>query len=111
MALLAKKVKSSTLMETLVATVLIVIVFMIASMVLNTLFASSINQNDNQIRQELLQLQYKYEHELLQLPYSDELNQWNITVTQQDFNNRSEVLFLATQMQTNKEVTYKILNN
>ena len=111
MALLAKKVKSSTLMETLVATVLIVIVFMIASMVLNTLFASSINQNDNQVRQELLQLQYKYEHELLQLPYSDELNQWNITVTQQDFNNRSEVLFLATQMQTNKEVTYKILNN
>lgn len=111
MALLAKKVKSSTLMETLVATVLIVIVFMIASMVLNTLFASSINQNDNQVRQELLQLQYKYEHELLQLPYSDELNQWNITVTQQDFNNRSEVLFLATQMQTNKEVTYKISNN
>ena len=111
MAVLAKKVKSSTLMETLVATVLIVIVFMIASMVLNTLFASSINQNDNQIRQELLQLQYKYEHELLQLPYSDELNQWNITVTQQDFNNRSEVLFLATQMQTNKEVTYKISNN
>ena len=111
MALLAKKVKSSTLMETLVATVLIVIVFMIASMVLNTLFASSINQNDNQVRQELLQLQYKYEHELLQLPYSDELNQWNITVTQQDFNNRLEVLFLATQMQTNKEVTYKILNN
>ena len=111
MALLAKKVKSSTLMETLVATVLIVIVFMIASMVLNTLFASSINQNDNQVRQELLQLQYKYEYELLQLPYSDELNQWNITVTKQDFNNRSEVLFLATQMQTNKEVTYKILNN
>ena len=111
MALLAKKVKSSTLMETLVATVLIVIVFMIASMVLNTLFASSINLNDNQVRQELLQLQYKYEHELLQLPYSDELNQWNITVTKQDFNNRLEVLFLATQMQTNKEVTYKILNN
>ena len=48
-------------METLVATVLIVVVFMMASMTLNTLFVTSIEQNDGPIRQELLFLQYRYE--------------------------------------------------
>ncbi len=40
-----KKIKAFTLMETLVATVLIVIVFMISSMLLNNLFYNSIKDN------------------------------------------------------------------
>jgi Tfp pilus assembly protein PilV len=111
MAVLTKKIKGSTLMETLVATVLIVIVFMVASMVLNNLFASSISQNDNQVKQELLKLQYQYQNGILKVPYKNEFNQWSINVTEHNFNNESQVLFSATQLLSNKEVTYKIRND
>ena len=40
-----KRIKGSTLMETLVATVLIVVVFMMASLTLNALFSTTITTN------------------------------------------------------------------
>jgi len=111
MAVLIRKIKASTLMETLVATVLIVIVFMVSSTVLNNLFAGSISQNDNQARQELLQLQYKYEHGLLELPYVDKIDTWEIAVNEVKLSKTSQVVFSATQKLTNKEVVFKILND
>ena len=38
-----KKIKASTLMETLVATVLIIVVFMAASMILNNMFLNAMS--------------------------------------------------------------------
>ena len=70
-------------METLVATVLIVVVFMGASMVLNNLFTTSIQLNDNWVRQELLRLQYQYQNGQLLLPYRTKLGSWDIEVSTQ----------------------------
>lgn len=106
-----KKVKSSTLMETLVATVLIVVIFLMASMVLNTLFASSIAQNDSKIRQELLQLQYQYQNNKLKLPYYGNQDNWSIEVSEIDWNDKTQVVFYALEEKTKKEVVLKQYND
>ena len=107
MALL-KRIQASTLMETLVSTVLIVIVFMVASMVLNSLFAGSIAQNDDPVQQELLQLQYRYTHGKLEMPYYDELGSWEIVVTQTDGDATRTASFEATHSTTDKKITVEI---
>ena len=58
-----KKIKASTLMETLVASVLIVVVFMISSMILNNLFSNTIKSNTRAIEAHINELQYLYINE------------------------------------------------
>ena len=94
-------------METLVATVLIVVIFLMASMILNGLFATSIVQNDTPIRQELLQLQYRYQNHKLTLPYYDQHQNWDIEVIEVDWNATTQVVFSAVEQQTKKEVVLK----
>jgi len=74
-----KKIKGSTLMETLVATVLIVVVFMIASMILNNLFSNSIKSNTRVIDAHLNELEYFYTSDKLSLPYYDDFKSWQIS--------------------------------
>ena len=103
MALL-KKIKAATLMETLVATVLIVLVFMIASMVLNSLFASSIRANEKQARAYLLHLQYQHQNGGLELPYNEVLDSWQIQVYQMEEQGAAQILFTARDSSIRKEI-------
>jgi len=105
MALL-KKLKASTLMETLVATVLIVVVFMMASMTLNALFATTVQSNDDLARQELLFLQYRYGHGKLSLPYYDELDAWDIKVEERVWQGTEQVIFSAVNTSNDRELTF-----
>ncbi len=95
-------------METLVATVLIVVVFMMASMTLNTLFVTSMEQNDGPIRQELLFLQYRYAHGKLSLPHFEEHEHWEIKVEQQTWHDTEQVIFSAMNTRNNKEITFSL---
>ena len=70
MALL-KKVSSATLVEVLVATVLVVIIFMIASMILNNLITSTYKQNTHAIETKLNRLEYDIQHHTIDLPYEE----------------------------------------
>lgn len=104
-----KKIKASTLMETLVATVLIVIVFMMASMTLNSLFVNTVAGNTNEVTQELLFLQYQYENGQLELPYFDELGDWKIIVEEQEWKSNGKINFSAEHLSTKKEVSFSLL--
>ncbi|WP_228235559.1 hypothetical protein [Allomuricauda sp. M10] len=104
-----KKIKASTLMETLVATVLIVIVFMMASMTLNSLFANTVASNTNEVTQELLFLQYQYENGQLELPYFDELGNWEIKVEEQEWKSNGKINFSAEHLSIKKEVTFSLV--
>ena len=95
-------------METLVATVLIVVVFMVASLVLNTLFSSSISQNDQIIRQELLELQYRYENNKLEVPYYGEMGAWQLEVTEVNWQGRDKAVFLAVHEISQKELKVEV---
>lgn len=73
-----KKIKASTLMETMVATVLIVIIFMVSSLVLNALFGVQVNGNLQPLKNHLHQLEYHYQHHNISLPFYEVWNEWEI---------------------------------
>ena len=86
MALL-KKIRASTLMETMVATILIVIIFMVASLIMNSLMAAQVNANTGNISERLHRLEYQYANGLLQLPYQEDWNDWSIrAILEKDVN-------------------------
>lgn len=99
-----KKIKGSTLMETLVATVLIVIVFMIASMVLNSMLSGNIRQHTELAEERLHALEYQYRNQGIQLPYYEDFESWEITITEQQLGNRVLVLLEAENPTTQKTI-------
>ncbi len=104
-----KKIKGSTLMETLVSSVLIVIIFMIASMILNNLFSNSIKNNTKIIETKLNKLQYQYLKDNIVLPYSDSYKKWNFSVEVINENGFKQIEFEAFNAETNKRLT-KLIN-
>jgi len=78
---LDERVKASTLMETLVATVLIVIIFMIASMTMNKLLNRNIKQNTELAEERLHALEYQYKNKGLKLPYYEDFESWEISIS------------------------------
>ena len=95
-------------METLVATVLIVVVFMMASMTLNALFATTVKNNDEGVRQELFFLQYQYGHGKLSVPYYDEWDEWDIKVEERVWQGTDQVIFSAVNTSNDRELTYYV---
>ncbi len=104
-----KKVKGSTLMETLVATVIIVIVFMVTSMTLNNLFSNTLTNNTREIDSYLNKLEYLYITDKLILPYNDDFKAWEVTVMRSNNNNLSTILFEAQNLKTHKTLTRNII--
>lgn len=110
MALL-KKTSASTLMETLVASVLIVLVFMITSMILNNMFSNSIKNNTRDMDAHLNELEYLYKREKLTVPYQDDYKDWQITIEAITENGTHSVRFEALNSSTNKNITKTIHEN
>lgn len=101
MALL-KKIKASSLMETLVATVLIVIIFMVSSMVLNNIIARNVRQNTERVEERMNRLEYEYRHRAFQLPYLEDFESWEISVFNRSEKNGPEVVVEAMNTGTKK---------
>ncbi|CAG2532849.1 hypothetical protein MAR621_03043 [Maribacter dokdonensis] len=75
-----KKIRASSLMETLVATVLIVIIFMISSMVLNNIISGNIRQNTEKIEERMNRLEYEFKNRAIALPYQEDFETWHISM-------------------------------
>ncbi len=75
-----KKLKASTLMETMVATVLIVVIFMLSSLILNSLFSAQVKNNLQPLKTRLTKLEYLYNNKRIVLPYYEEWQGWEITI-------------------------------
>lgn len=105
-----KKIQASTLMETLVSTVLIVIIFMISSMLLNNMFANSVRYNTHFMSEHLHELQYRYQNNELQPPYQEELAVWEIQVFEEHREGMMMVVFEATNTQNKKELTKTLID-
>lgn len=91
-------------METLVATVLIVIVFMMSSMILNNLFSNALTSRTNKIQAHLNELHYLYLNGHLEIPHSDSFENWNITVDSFKEDNKELIDFEAINKVTKKEL-------
>lgn len=92
-------------METLVATVLIVVIFMVSSMVLNNLLSGNIRQNTEIAEERLHLLEYQYKNNGLTIPYYEDFESWKISISKDEKNGLSVVILEAENPQTKKIVT------
>lgn len=101
-----KKIKGATLMETLVATVLIIVIFMLSSMILNNLFSTNVKNNTSKIRTHLNELHYLIIHDKITLPYKDTYHNWNITITKMSEAQQSFIVFNAVHDTYQKTIEF-----
>ena len=99
-----KKLKGSTLMETLVASVLIVVIFMIASLILNNTFLNNIKNNTNKVDSRINELHYLELNDQLTLPYHETFDYWTISIDQFQENHISILEIEAINTDTNKTI-------
>lgn len=108
MALL-KKIQASSLMETLVATVLIVVIFMISSLVLNNIITTNIRQNTEKIEERMNRLEYELKNHAIQLPHHEDFDAWEISMFNNS-NKKSQVFLEAINTKTNMTLTKSVLD-
>jgi hypothetical protein len=101
-----KKIKSATLVETLIATVLILVVFLMASMIINNLFFNTFHHKKELLVNRLDELEYNYINRSIKLPYVEEIDNWDIEIF--ELNNTDFVEFKAQNKITKKEVIRKL---
>lgn len=103
-----KKVTASSLMETLVATVLIVIIFMVSSMVLNNIITSNIKNNTDVLDTRLTKLEYQYRNGAFELPYQEDFDDWYISFSKDLVENREIVFVEAMHAKSEVMITKSI---
>lgn len=104
MALL-KKLKAATLMETMVATVLIVVIFMMASMLLNSIFTTYLRGDTQGITEKMHELAYQFHHEKMSIPYAETWQNWEIFMEKEIVQGNPYVVMVATHQTSGKTVT------
>ncbi|WP_157832785.1 hypothetical protein [Croceivirga radicis] len=82
-------------METLVASILIVIIFLLATTILNNLFLNTLNFDKSNVQNRINLLSYKVQHNKLSLPYTEEYDEWLITIKKSEFTSLSEIHYMA----------------
>ena len=97
------KLKGSTLMETLVATVLIVVIFMMSSMILNNLFSNVITSRTDTIEAYLNEQHYLYINNEIEAPQVSEFDNWQISVEVFKQNETDYINFEAMNKLSKKE--------
>ncbi|MCL9806430.1 hypothetical protein NAT51_12910 [Flavobacterium amniphilum] len=75
-----KKLKSATLIEALVATVLIVVIFMVASTILNNLVLNTYSKKEYIVNYRLNVLEYELQNHKRQVPYEEVYQNWKIVI-------------------------------
>ncbi|WP_038597868.1 hypothetical protein [Dokdonia sp. MED134] len=87
MGLLKKRIKATTLMETLVATSIILIIFVIASLVLNNVFKSITLRDTFSVSNRIEKLMYLYQNDKLSLPYDELTKDYELSIEQVNIGN------------------------
>lgn len=95
-------------METMVATVLIVVLFMVASLAINSLMAAQIKSDQSEIVEHLNHLEYRLQNNTISFPYYEEWKQWEIEATRQALGEGTVVIINAIHVDTQQEVSSTI---
>lgn len=93
-------------METLIATVLIMVIFIVSSLILNNLFSNSIKNNTRGITAKINEIEYLYKNGKITLPFYDDYGFWEIKFETSD--KSGLVNINATNTQTFKTVNKTI---
>jgi len=74
-----KKIAGSSLIETLTASVIIMIVFMIASFSFSNVFLNTIKFDEKLLNNRLKELEYFTRNDKINFPYFEQQNYWTIS--------------------------------
>ncbi len=98
------KLKASTIIETLVASVIIVIIFTIASLTLNNISQGLVKKDISAIDNHLTKLIYLHKNNKIEIPYQEDIEEWEINIRTEWLNNISYFIVEATNNQTKKKI-------
>jgi len=109
------KIKSSTLIETLVASVIIIVIFTIASLTLNNVFSTTIKSNTDRVQNRMNALEYLFLNEKIKYPYQEDFENWEIQLVKSKQNKDSFFVLEAKQLnlasikqETKKSISRKL---
>lgn len=92
---IAFKLRASTIVETLIASLIIIIIFTIASLTLNNVFKATIKKDTTLIHYRLNKLNYLIQNNNLPIPYFEEYEEWNISIKNSKGNTGHHLYILA----------------
>jgi len=107
MGRLKKKIAASTLMETLVATSIILIVFVVASLILMNTFTSVADRDTFSIENRLDKLQYLVKHEKVTLPYSETFGIYEVSIETTKEEALEYIIYTAKKQEKEKPLIKK----
>lgn len=110
MGLLKKKIPATTLMETLVATSIILIVFVVASLVLNNTFRTIATKDTFSVQNRLETLQYLLLHEKLIVPYYEDFKEYEISIERTSEDGIDFITYKATKRQQQKPLIIQTID-
>ena len=99
-----KKIKSATLVEVLVASVIILVVFVIGSLSLNNVFITGIKGNDSLMQSRINELSYMLHHDKIALPHYEETEAYDISIIRMEGN----IIIESLHKPTNKKASHII---
>jgi len=102
------KLKASTIVETLIASLIIIIVFSIASLTLNNVFKSTIKKDKTLVQYRLNKLSYLLQNNKLSIPYNEEYEGWEISIknSNSDTDNSLNLIAKKELKQINKTIVH-----
>ena len=104
-----KKVNASSIVETVTASVVILIVFGIAMMTIANILESTVKRNTNALDKELNKLEYLLKYQKIQIPDIIETDEYTVEITLEKQSDQSYVLLKARSKKNNKKKTRRIL--
>lgn len=88
-----KKIRGATIIDTLIALVILVIVFVIAGFTINNTFKGMVKKDDFLYQNRLREVSYFLDHNLIEIPFYEETNQWEIQVERAELGYKITSLF------------------
>lgn len=105
---LTSKQKASSLMEVIVASVIIVVIFGIVTLTLNNIIKNNYRTKTDQINNRLNKIIYLHQNGKISIPFKESFESWEIESNKSNQNNIPYLEFTAVHQKTKKEVTKKV---
>ena len=98
-----KKLKGSTLMETMVATVLIIVIFMISSLILNNIFSGYVQGGSTRsLENRIRELEYKVINGNMKIPFYEIYENWELEIIKEQQEKDSLLIITAKEIHSDK---------
>jgi|GEM_PF-3635077 len=98
-----KKIPAGTLLETIVATVLLVLVFGMAMMLISRVLKSTFEKEDSKVQYEINKLVYHVQHKKKAVPYREDFRHFRITIASAN----GDLVFKATSLTSARVLVLK----